>query len=325
MSSKIKDITEFCKLFRVRIPVEAHFDYYIETLAKSKEFAWVPEKVDQFAELEASLDEETTVGDYKMEQLAALKRVLTGSKTYQDFMLTDYRVPSRRKDGLADHSESFLLSMDIHQANFAIFHAFDIYDEFPDSWMELCENEGVNTMLASSKAWRQLVFGNMNPKRNQRFQQVFIQAFIDLLGPLGVTDDHIISLTADEAILTIGMDQKEAAQNMQAVTLMAKMIEGPDCSDSVPEPFRGLLTLNLRPFRLKTLSKGAYIREKYTFEDDELTLSHKSLYGVPGNQYYYHLKKEILDEELDTRDLLFMNDHRLAKWILDPDAEDIPS
>lgn len=325
MSSRIKDINEFCKLFRVRIPVEAHFDYYIETLAKSKEFAWVPEKVEAFAELEEQLGDETTIGDFKMEQLAKLKRVMTSTNTFQDFMLTDYRVPSRRKDGLANHGGSFLLSVDIYQANYAIFSAFDIYEDFPESWSQLCEEEEINSLLASSKAWRQLVFGNMNPKRNQRFQQVFLQSFIDLLKPLGVTDDHIISLTADEAILTIGMDLKEAAQNMQAVSLMANMIVGPDCSDSIPEPFRGKLKLNLRPFRLETINKGAYLREKYTYEDGEMEFSHKSLYGVPGNQYYYHLKTDILDGELDKRDLLFMNDHRLAKWVMDPDAEGIPS
>ncbi len=317
MSSRIKDINEFCRLFRVRIPVEEHFDYYIETLAKSKEFTWVPEKVEAFASLEEQLEDETTVGDFKMEQLSKLKRVMTKTRTFQDFMLTDYRVPSRRKDGLANHSGSFLLSIDIHQANYAIFSSFDVYGDFPESWADLCDEEDINPLLASSKAWRQLVFGNMNPKRNQRFQQVFLQSFIDLLKPLGVTDDHIISLTADEIVLTIGMNLKEAGQNMQAVSLMADMIVGPDCSESVPEPFRGNLSLNLRPFRLKTINKGAYLREKYSYEDGVMEFSHKSLYGVPGNQYYYHLKTDILDEDLDPRDLLFMTDHRLAKWVID--------
>ena len=53
MSKKIKDINEFSRLFRVRIPYEEEYDYYIDTMGRSPEYAWIPKRVEEFAQLEA--------------------------------------------------------------------------------------------------------------------------------------------------------------------------------------------------------------------------------------------------------------------------------
>ena len=98
--------------------------------------------------------------------------------------------------------------------------------------------------------------------------------------------------------------------------VMAEMVAGPDCSDQIPEPFAGQLDLNLRAVRLENLGRGSYIRERFNLEEGKFVFSHKTLYGVPGNQFFMHFRKHVLDEEYDERDLLFINDHKLAKWVV---------
>ena len=100
---------------------------------------------------------------------------------------------------------------------------------------------------------------------------------------------------------------------------MAELVAGPDCSDAIPDPFPGQLDLNLRIFKLEDLSPGAYIRERFEVEEAALVSRNKTLYGVPGNQFFLHFKKRILNEEYDERDLLFLNDHKLAKWVVEED------
>lgn len=315
MSNKIKDITEFCRLFRVRIPIEKEFDFYIDTLMRSPEYAWLEERLQQFAELEEWLDGDE-VGGFKMDQLNYLKRIISDSRTYYDFSRYDVGVPRGRKDMLNQHTGRYLLSIDILQANYSIFRSFDRYREFPLDWDTLCKEERIHPLLAASKAWRQLLFGNLYPKRNQRFQHIFVESFIDLLRPLGLRDDMLLTISHDEATIVLGDTPEEAAQTYQAVKLMADMVAGPDCSEAIPEPFAGQLDLGLRPFRLENLGRGSYIRERFTIEEGEFKFSHKTLYGVPGNQFFMQFRKHVLEEEYDERDLMFMNDHKLAKWVV---------
>jgi hypothetical protein len=49
---KIKQISEFSKMFKINIPIEDHFEYYVETLAKSDEFKEIKKLVNEFAGFE---------------------------------------------------------------------------------------------------------------------------------------------------------------------------------------------------------------------------------------------------------------------------------
>src|SRR5688500_2934099 len=51
----LHDVDEFRRLFRVPLPVSAHAAYYVETLARSPEYADLPARVDRFAAFEARL------------------------------------------------------------------------------------------------------------------------------------------------------------------------------------------------------------------------------------------------------------------------------
>ena len=74
VAAMIRDLEEFRRLFRVTIPVPEHASYYINTLARSPEFADLPALAGRFAELEERLAARgASVGDYKHQVLAALR------------------------------------------------------------------------------------------------------------------------------------------------------------------------------------------------------------------------------------------------------------
>lgn len=49
----MRDVGTFCKMFRVRVPVEEHFDYYARTLARSREFEDLPAQITSYESMEA--------------------------------------------------------------------------------------------------------------------------------------------------------------------------------------------------------------------------------------------------------------------------------
>lgn len=315
MSKSIRDVEEFCKLFRVRIPVESEFDYYIYTLSKSPEYRWLPDRVADFANFERRIKPQT-VGSYKMEQLGEMRKSLEETEVYQAFNAYEFEQPGERKNLLSAHDRRFLVSVDIEQAGFSIFKAFDKTGELPDSWMDLCEEMDIDPILATSVAWRQMLFGKIIPKRNQRIQHLYMKAFVDLLKPLGLLEEQVLTLGPNEATLVLGRDEEEAARTLQAVSLIAEMVSGEDCSDMIPEPLQGALNLNVRPFRLVSLRPGAFLKEHFRIHNGVLRPTYRSLYGVPGNQYFLNFKQKVLRGRLDERDLLFMTERRLARWMV---------
>lgn len=315
MSSRIRDIEEFCRLYRIRIPVQEEFDYYIHTLSRSPEFDWLPDRVEDFARFERQL-KSGTVGSYKMEQLKALRKALEETETYKAYAAYEFEAPGERKDLLSAHDGRFLVSVDIHQADFSIFKAFDESAELPGTWEDLCEEMDISPVLADSIAWRQMLFGKLISKRNQRLQHLFMEAFVDLLRPLGLQEEQVLSLGPNDLTLVLGRDGEEAVRTLQAVALIADLVGGEDCSDRIPVPFQGKFQVDCRPIKLESLRPGAFLKTHYVLEDGELDPDFRSLYGVPGNQYFLYFKDKVLRGRFDRRDLMFMTERRLAQWVI---------
>ncbi len=57
--------------------------------------------------------------------------------------------------------------------------------------------------------------------------------------------------------------------------------------------------------------------------DEKFKIKYRTLFGVPGNQFYFYYKKYILNEPVEIRDLYFWNDNKLAIWVMDPEHEPV--
>jgi len=311
---KINDIDEFCKLFRINIPVKEDFEYYVDTLKNSQEFkkSLSEETLSKFSDFEQWLaSKELNIYKYKMQCLDTIKDYIIQTEAYNYLLEAP---PSKDKFESRDwtnqvENHGTLVSLDFRSANYSILKALDSKDELKNDWTSLCEFLDVHEVLASSKSFRQLVFGNTNPKRLQTAQQQKIKQILEYLKTVWkVKDENFVFISHDELIFKV----KDANS---VHFLVAHALEN-------AEKLVGM-SIRCTVFSLEKLKKNIFIKTIHginpsfnTFGNYYFTDEYKVLHGVPGNKFYMYFKKHILNKPLDERDLVYFNDGELCKWVV---------
>lgn len=311
---QIKEITEFAKLFKLNIPVEEHFEYYIQTLSQSFEFKDICLLVNQYAEFEEWLQKNgyNNVGHYKMgtvyERIKDYLLMTEAMVRCQEFNYSDTKFYER--DHLKMYEGNFMLSLDFSSANFQSVKIFDHEKQMKTSWKELCDSLRIHPMISSSKSFRQVVFGNLNPKRFQKIQHYHILKLVEALEVIFPPED-IIFVSHDELVMNLGDDESIANERIEQILTAVRTIKEERLSD-------GETWMNVNPtiFKMNKISKGVYVKTIYFQTIDSIIEAYKTLYGCPGSVYYINFKKHILGEEVDERDCFFIVENRLAKWVL---------
>ena len=328
MKTKIKDIEEFCKLYKINIPVEEEFDYYIEILKQSEEFRTSLENIiNSYIELEDFVSNKgySNVRAYKNECMDKLIEYIITSKAYKNMQASS--MPSAKM-----HSKDYmniiedgqlLISMDFKSANYNVLKTFmepikssaDI--EFPGTWIELCERFDIHPALYNSKSFRQIVFGNTNPKRLQTFQHDNILNVLEcLMTNHNYQEEDFVFISHDELIV-----KAKRASNAYKIS---------DISGELSAKAMGM-PIGVRLFSMRKLKKNTFIKTVYSFRMSNITNSnagindlnkiiaepmYDTLHGVQGHKFYMYFKKYILKKPLDERDLMFYIDNELAKWVI---------
>lgn len=318
----IRDIKEFSRMFRIRIPYHREFDYYIRVLSKSPEYAGILALVDEFQALEEEAKkQDVSVGSYKMESVKTVKEFLAGTEAFTRMSESDLSGTTSKIDRLNEHDTRFLVSFDLVKANYATLFAFDEKDQIPEDWTDLLGELNLHPILGRSKSFRQLVFGGLEPKKQQALQASIIEGVLERLDAEGIEQDDILKIAHDEVVIA-GTKLKGRTRKIASILLeMADEAEDPEAFPEIPEIFRGKLKFKVRVSKLRSLEDGIFVRE--TYDPSLQDLMHKSLVGVPGNRFFIEFKKNITGESLDDRDLLFINEHRLAKWVMDKEGNHI--
>jgi hypothetical protein len=199
--------------------------------------------------------------------------------------------------------------VDIVQANFNTFRCFDADGELADTWEELCQQEGVDPVLAESKSFRQYVFGHLSPRRVQRIQHEYITEFINVLGVVKYAGPEAIAFISPAEVILSGRNEDE----IRALYKMVAKAEAELFEKYSPLP-RRCYSFKLTPFQMTFIEQGQYL--KTLLDPETFQVKERRLYGVPGNMYFLQFKPHVLQEELEERDLFFWTEHRLAKWIV---------
>lgn len=311
---KIKEITEFSKLFKLNVPVEEHFEYYIQTLSKSFEFKDIVSLVNEYSKFEDWLKENgyNNVGHYKMGYAYDLiKNHLSLSEAYTRCQALDYsQVKFYEKDHLKMYEGNFMLSLDFSSANFQSMKIFDKENNLKMSWAALCSYLKIHPMLASSKSFRQVVFGNLNPKRFQKIQHFHILKLVEDLGKVFPLE-NIIFISHDEIVLNLGDDKDIAFKRVEQISDVVQSIKETRLNNG-----ETWMYVKYSIFKMNKISKGIYLKEIYFATDDSIVKFYKTLFGCPGNMYYINFKKHVLEEDVEDRDCLFTLENRLAKWVI---------
>ncbi len=307
---KIKEIEQFSKLFKINIPTQEHFEYYIKTLMKSEEFSGLDSLISEYANFEewVKFKRYQNVGEYKMgHALKEIKNYLSKTRAYEKCQLFDYsKEKFYQKNHLKMHEGNFLLSLDISSANFQSLKAFDADNELKENWEELCSELLIHPTLAKSKSFRQIVFGNLNPKRFQKIQHMCSIKLAEFLMHI-VEKENVIVISHDEIILNLG--KEIVLEKIESILSHQELFkENLITSGEVHMDFKHSI------FKMEKISKDVYVKifPKLDFNKPPI----KTLWGCPKNLFYINFKKHILEEEIDERDCLFELEGKLAKWII---------
>lgn len=297
----IRDLEEFRRLFRANIPVHEHAEYYVETLARSPEFAGLPALAGRFVAFEQRLAARgSSVGAYKHETLDALRDALARAPAFARMCaaVPAGSLPTRNR--LAEHSGAWFLSLDLREANFSVLKLYDEEGALGDGrWADYCAARGVDPVLAESKSFRQLVFGHLEPKKTQKLQHARTAALADELRAGGLDDAAIAFLSHDELIVAL-TDEERLRELVARFTA----------------PRRPAIRATV--FRSATIEPGVELRSLFDLPDDGPPRPrHRTLVGVPGNLFFLYFKRHVLREAIDPRDLYFRVEHRLAQWVID--------
>lgn len=301
----IRDLEEFRRLFRVTIPVLEHAGYYIDTLARSPEYAGLPALADRFAGFEERLAARgTSIGDYKHQVLTALRDELARSAALRRLCAaTPTAAPTRNR--LADRPGAWFASLDLREADFSVLKLYDDEGALGEGrWADFCAARDVDPVLAASKSFRQLVFGYLESKKVQRVQLGLSAALADELRAGGLADDAIVFLSHDELIVGLpGGDAGLAALR----DLLARLFAAPR-----RPPLKATV------FRRAAIEPGIEVRTIVDLPPaGPPAIRHRQLVGVPGNLFFLYFKRHVLEDRLDPRDLYFRAEHRLAQWVVD--------
>ena len=283
----MKDIKGFCKLMDISVPEYEHFDYYLEQLCKLDRWKNLREMIVLYEKAEETI---TDMFDYKIKKSNEIIGFLQGTRAFNE-LTDDNLLPelpiTKNFEYLEDKK---YLSIDIRQANWSVLKKYDpqFLNELGDTYEDLLKRFDMPELLKYSKQFRQYIFGNINPKRQAKAQRLITQEIIEKYKHLGL---KITCIKNDEVIYSF------------------------DSFDDITEI---LQTLNLTKFKTKlfTIKRIKDFRIN-VYMDESGRFLHKELAGCNGNQYFLCLKKYILEEPIDIRDLYFRMDGNLAIWSVD--------
>jgi hypothetical protein len=317
VKSKIKDIEEFEKLFKINVPVKEHLSYYLNTLACSKEYSDIYNTFNKFLQLEEDVEKlgYKSVKSYKLDYaLPKILNYLKGTVAYHNIQSNDIKGEFFTKDLTKESAGKYwLLSIDISKANYSTFKYMDTTGKgLFSSWEELCNELDIHPVLSSSKSFRQIVFGNTNPNRLQRIQHSLVMKGISFLKQeLNLSEDEICFVSCDEIVLRFNQEDLNCRSRLKEFTSNVLLLSG--SMENVP--------LRFTVYELDKITKNIFVKTVYN--ENLVTPKYKSLFGVPGNKFYKYFKIHILKQDLDDRDLLFINDGEIAKWMSDEDSIEI--
>lgn len=312
---KSTSIYELETLYKISIPVHEEMDYYVGLLLQSEKFKKLPKAISDMEEAEKN-NQYGTIKGLKNVHMDIMIDYIKNTQAFQKFTdfnldsLTPFKGMDHRGNYFHNHNEEYVfLSIDMVNANYAIFrYLFDLdKGELCESWNELCDKLKVPAVFKYSKSFRQIVFGNLNPKRCQTIMQSVITKIYNIILDKTKPEDHFVYVTHDEIILKFGKNTLDHTHHTQMIIDILRDFQMP---------------LKYTLFKIEHIGDKRKMFIKNTLNENG-EFKNSEIIGVPGNQFFYYFKKYILHQPLDKRDLIFNQDKKLAMWLKTPEGEEI--
>lgn len=233
------------------------------------------------------------------------------TKAYSDFIASDlsrFDVPSKKhstKDVYKlDNVGKFFLSIDLKKANFQALKLFypdvvlycNSYQEFIGRFTDL-------EYFYNSKKIRQVIFGNLNTKRQVKIQRFMMQRILDWAFEKKVFNEEDVRMVSSDEIV---IEFRDLAGKFIVTELLEEDIKNDLGYDTRVESYQ-LNNIHDSQFFIKNfMSKDGY-----------------ELMCVPL-AYFAQVYKEVNDLELTEKDLCFMYEQKICRFV-EPLFKDIRS
>lgn len=285
----------FVKDFKLPINLiqEPYFDYFIELYNPDFDTYKKLELLQSF--LKTCKDQEdffqksTTVS-------TAVKEFIQNSKAYELMNNADLNSFPQNKNltqqniYIVPNVDKELISIDLEKANFNSFKLFNFEDETGiKTYRELISKFTDQEYFQQSKMFRQVIFGDLNPARQQRIQKYVIGHLCQKLQENGC---EISSASSDEIVVKNKSSTKEIEQILSTVP-------------------KELQFFRVEKFHFSRIGDDFDFFVKYTEQKDGSIK--KEFKNSPGH-LFPQIYKQHLKLELNQYDMLFYHDGYLAEF-----------
>jgi hypothetical protein len=204
------------------------------------------------------------------------------------------------------HVGKCLLSIDMVKANFTalrhynpeIFHGVNTYEEFVGMFTPL-------DYFKKSKYVRQVIFGNIAPKRTQRYEQYLMdQVLTKIFSVTKILRKKVLYFGADEIVIDVSDFVEHGELDEKFATQINNIVSG-FCDEGI----------NVRHEYYKLVKidgTGSGYLKQFVF--DTLLTKQYEIKGVDSIEYPFVIKA-LNDEQLTDNDMYFLYEGRLAKLV----------
>lgn len=275
---------------------DPHFDYYLDLYEEQYSARTLYELLEEEVGKMGSIEE--FLQSYNELKNNVISEVLENEafKNFNDDRLDQYQVlgniPKANLYSSTNHNQNFI-SIDLKKAN---FHTLRYYDSnivngclTYEGWLANFTN---SEYIKKSKYIRQVIFGNLNPKKQQKIQKFVTYGLLEKLKDY-VSVENVMSASHDEIIIK---DQDNTTTKELKVEL-EKMYEG-------------AFPLHIEKFTLvcqQPIKEFGFVKKYHDSDRVEFK-------GVPG-LFMAQAYKNYLGKEVEERDLLFYQDGYTAKFV----------
>lgn len=210
-----------CKDFKLPINIfsEPYFEYFVDLYDShyqvNQKIKWMQQVLENCSDQEEF---------FAMSQNIAqnMKKTIQSSKAYENFNNIDLSKELLLKEQIKQQNiyivpniGKSLISVDLEKANFNCFNLFGLKKELGvDSYNDLMKKFTQDEYFLNSKMIRQVIFGDLNPARQQRIQRYIINNLCAQLLKNGCT---LSSASSDEIIITNDISVKQVREILSNV------------------------------------------------------------------------------------------------------------
>lgn len=284
---------QFVRDFKLPIQIveDGYFEYYLdlyqEHYGSRDKYNLLIETINAFGSLDAFIEESKRIRKEAVDFIKSQPAYLSFEKDN----LTEYRSDFKQRINLYNHTnkDKEFVSIDMVKGNVQSLNYFDKDILHADTYEEFMSKFTEHEYFVKSKQIRQVIFGNVSPKKQQNIQKYIMNVVKSKLIEQGVKESDIFAASSDELVI----DGRFSDLCREVLEL-----EEMKC-----------FNFHLEIFKLEEIKETLPVFIKRFKNKDGVEIK------MGNGKYMAEVVKYIKQEPLHDYDLYFFDEGRIAKYV----------